>query len=72
MTDIRVTSLVKEVVVKEVAPDQRVTAAGVEALRSTPADLRVTAAAIEVLRTVASPAISSGAKTIVCIASSGN
>lgn len=73
MTDVRVTSLVKEVVVREVAPDARVTSSAVEVLRAPSADLRVTSAVIEVLRTVVgAPPTVSAAQTVVCVASSGD
>jgi hypothetical protein len=73
MADVRVTSLVKEVVVKEVAPDQRVTSAAVEVLRNMPSSLRVTSAAIEVLRSLSgAPPTISNVQTVVCIASSGD
>lgn len=71
MTDVRVTQLIKESVVTETAPDQRVTSAAVEALRTPAAALRVTSAAIEVLRIISSTSTVSAAATVLCIATSG-
>jgi hypothetical protein len=73
MTDVRVTSIVKEVIVTEVAPDQRVTSAAVEVLRKTPSEQRITSAVIEVLRSISgAPPTVSAVQTVVCVASSGD